>query len=91
MDAPNAPNPANLNVQDQNADAVQGPANQVQGPMAKIRLRVPQFKTQFRVLQIKIRLRSLQVKNLLKFQQLRYQFKVPHRLVKILLSNHYNN
>ena len=32
MDAPNAPNPANPNAQDQNADAVQGPANQAQGP-----------------------------------------------------------
>ena len=32
MDAPNAPNPANPNVQDQNVDAVQGPTNQAQGP-----------------------------------------------------------
>ena len=32
MDAPNAPNPANPNAQDQFMDAVQGPANQVQGP-----------------------------------------------------------
>ena len=32
MDAPNAPNPANPNVQDQDADAEQGPANQAQGP-----------------------------------------------------------
>ena len=32
MDAPNAPNPANLNAQDQNADAVQGPVNQAKGP-----------------------------------------------------------
>ena len=32
MDAPNTPNPANANVQDQNADAVQGPTNQAQGP-----------------------------------------------------------
>ena len=32
MDTPNAPNPANLNAQGQNADAEQGPANQVQGP-----------------------------------------------------------
>ena len=31
MDAPNAPNPANPNAQDQNVDAVQGPANQAQG------------------------------------------------------------
>ena len=30
MDAPTAPKPANPNVQDQNADAVQGPANQAQ-------------------------------------------------------------
>ena len=32
MDAPNAPNPANPNAQDQNADAAQGPTNQPQGP-----------------------------------------------------------
>ena len=32
MDAPNAPNPANPNTQDQFVDAVQGPANQAQGP-----------------------------------------------------------
>ena len=33
MDASNAPNPTNPNAQDQNVDAVQGPANQAQGPM----------------------------------------------------------
>ena len=32
MDAPNAPNPANPNAQDQFVDAVQGPTNQTQGP-----------------------------------------------------------
>ena len=32
MDTPNAPNPANPNAQDQFVDAVQGPANQAQGP-----------------------------------------------------------
>ena len=32
MDAPNAPNPANPNAQDQFVDASQGPTNQVQGP-----------------------------------------------------------
>ena len=32
MDAPNAPNPTNPNAQDQFVDAVQGPANQAQGP-----------------------------------------------------------
>ena len=32
MDAPNAPNPANPNAQDQFMDAIQGPANQAQGP-----------------------------------------------------------
>ena len=32
MDAPNAPNPANLNAQDQFMDVVQGPTNQAQGP-----------------------------------------------------------
>ena len=32
MYAPNAPNPANPNAQDQFVDAVQGPANQAQDP-----------------------------------------------------------
>ena len=32
MDAPNAPNPANPNAQDQFMDVVQGPTNQAQGP-----------------------------------------------------------
>ena len=32
MDAPNAPNPANPNTQDQFVDMVQGSANQAQGP-----------------------------------------------------------
>ena len=35
MVAPNAPNPANPNVQDQDANAVQGPTNQAQGPMVQ--------------------------------------------------------
>ena len=32
MDAPNAPNPANPNAQDQFMDVVQGPTNQAQDP-----------------------------------------------------------
>ena len=32
MDTPNVPNPINPNAQDQIMDAVQGPANQAQGP-----------------------------------------------------------
>ena len=32
MDATNAPNPANPNAQDQNADAMQGATNKTQGP-----------------------------------------------------------
>ena len=32
MDAPKTPNPINPNAQDQFVDAVQGPANQAQGP-----------------------------------------------------------
>ena len=35
MDACNAPNPTNPNVQDQFMDAVQGPAAQAQGPAAQ--------------------------------------------------------
>ena len=41
MDAPNAPNPANPNAQDQNVDAVQGPTNQVQGPAVQNQAQVP--------------------------------------------------
>ena len=41
MDAPNAPNPANPNAQDQNVDAVQGPANQAQGSMVQNQAQVP--------------------------------------------------
>ena len=35
MDAPNAPNPANPNAQDQFIDTVQGPAAQAQAPTAQ--------------------------------------------------------
>ena len=35
MDAPNTSNPPNPNAQDQFMDAVQGPANQAQGPAAQ--------------------------------------------------------
>ena len=41
MDAPNAPNPANPNAQDQIVDAVQGPANQAQGPAVQNQAQVP--------------------------------------------------
>ena len=41
MDAPNAPNPANPNAQDQNVDVVQGPANQAQGPMVQNQAQIP--------------------------------------------------
>ena len=41
MDAPNAPNPANPNAQDQIIDAVQGPANQAQGPTVQNQAQVP--------------------------------------------------
>ena len=88
------PNPANPNVQDQNADAVQGPTNLAQGPMVQNQAQgptFPQFKTQLRVPQIRIRLKSLQFKFQFKSLQVQFQLKVPHRLVKIYLSNHYNN
>ena len=35
MDAPNTPNLANPNVQDQNPDAAQSPVNLAQGPMVQ--------------------------------------------------------
>ena len=41
MDAPNAPNPTNPNAQDQIIDAVQGPANQAQGPTVQNQAQVP--------------------------------------------------
>ena len=41
MDAPNAPNPANQNAQDQNVNVVQGPTNQAQGPAVQNQAQVP--------------------------------------------------
>ena len=49
MDAPNAPNPANPNEQDQNADAAQGPANQAQGPVEQNQAQVPPAQIQIQV------------------------------------------
>ena len=49
MDAPITPNPANPNAQDQNADAVQGPANQVQGPAAQNQAQGPANQNQVQV------------------------------------------
>ena len=56
MDIPNAPNPANPNEQNQNADAAQGPANQAQGPVDQNQAQVPpaQFPIQVPVAQIPI-------------------------------------
>ena len=56
MDAPNAPNPANPNEQDQNADAAQGPTNQSQGPAEQNQAQVPpaQIPIQIPVAQIPI-------------------------------------
>ena len=41
MDAPNAPNAANPNAQDQTVNVVQGPANQAQGPAVQNQVQVP--------------------------------------------------
>ena len=41
MDAPNTPNPANPNAQDQFMDAVQGPTNQAQGPTVQDQVQGP--------------------------------------------------
>ena len=41
MDAPNAPNPANPKAQDQFMDALQGPANQAQGPAVQNQVQGP--------------------------------------------------
>ena len=41
MDAPNAPYPTNPYAQDQFVDAVQGPANQAQGPAVQAQVQGP--------------------------------------------------
>ena len=41
MDAPNAPNPANPNAQDQDVNMVQGPTNQVHAPMVQNQAQAP--------------------------------------------------
>ena len=46
MDAPNAPNPANPNAQDQFVDAMQGPANQAQGPAIQNQAQGPAIQNQ---------------------------------------------
>ena len=56
MDAPNAPNPANPNAQDQFVDAVQGTTNQAQGSANQNRAQVPagQIPTQGPAVQIPV-------------------------------------
>ena len=56
MDAPNAPNPANPNAQDQFVDAVQGPTNQAQGPAIQNLAQVPagQIPAQVSAVQIPV-------------------------------------
>ena len=49
MDAPNVPNPANPNAQDQFVDAVQGPANQAQGPTVQNPVQGPANQNQAQV------------------------------------------
>ena len=49
MDAPNTPNLANPNAQDQFVDAVQGPANQAQGPAAQTPAQGPTNQSQTQV------------------------------------------
>ena len=49
MDAPNTPNPANSNAQDQFVDAVQGPANQAQGPAVQNQAQGPTDQNQDQV------------------------------------------
>ena len=46
MDAPNAPNPANPNTQDQFVDAVQGPTNQAQGLAGQNQVQGPAVQNQ---------------------------------------------
>ena len=49
MDIPNAPNPANPNEQDQNADVAQGPANQAQGTVEQGQAEGPAIQNQAQV------------------------------------------
>ena len=49
MDAPNVPNPANPNEQDQNADVAQGPTNQAQGPAEQDQAQGPAVQNQAQV------------------------------------------
>ena len=49
MDAPNAPNPANPNAQDQFMDVVQGPTNQAQGPTVQNPVQGPTNQNQAQV------------------------------------------
>ena len=49
MDAPNTPNPANPNAQDQFVDAVQGPTNQAQGLAVQIQIQGPAAQNQNQV------------------------------------------
>ena len=46
MDAPNIPNPANPNAQDQFVDVVQGPTNQAQGPTVQNQAQGPAVQNQ---------------------------------------------
>ena len=46
MDAPNAPNPANPNAQDQFVDMVQGPVNQAQAPTTQNQAQGPTVQNQ---------------------------------------------
>ena len=54
MDAPNAPNPANPNAQDQNVDVVQGPVNQAQGPMVQNQVQVPAVQIPAQILALPV-------------------------------------
>ena len=54
MDAPNAPNPANPNTQDQNVDAAQGSANHVQGPVEQNQAQGPAVQNHIQVLAVQI-------------------------------------
>ena len=49
MDAPNAPNPANPNAQDQFVDVVQGPTNQAQGLAGQNQAQGPAVQNQVQV------------------------------------------
>ena len=91
MDAPNAPNPANPNAQDQFVDVVQGPTNQAQGPTVQNQAQGPtvQNPAQGPINQNQAQVPAGQIPA--QGPAAQFQFKVLLKLVKIYQSSHHHN